>query len=359
MNNQLQLSVFNADFGRVSGVGGTQIEFDGVTAPVQFFPLELTTTVVGEFPALAGNLTINTGSGDDSVEVFGTSGPLSPFVIEGRLNVDLGAGADVFEQSISYVGANARIRGGSGAMPDSIRIEEAFFFGDTLIDTGDVGGGIDQITIDQGNFLDVELRGGSGITEVSFHDSVANGDLGIFTGNDDDQIFVSESFVFSDLRIDSGTSSHDPPGDYIQLGSSTIFEDLRISGRQGRQTIEFLPSAPGNDMDVGGDTLITTGPGRDIVRMHDDAPLTFHGNVRLRMGGGSDQVDVQDNVEFLGNLAISGGGGSDAVLFSSAVSVDGNGQLNGGSGNDLLTMTYEFATWLSGLPNVSSFEEII
>lgn len=355
--NDIEITVFDGTRGRIRGLNGTLLDSGDLIGNSYLFDLEELLTEVGPFQALRGNLTVNLGAGDDSLEILGTSGPLEPFVIEGRLEVGLGAGADTFRQSVSYVGGRARIRGGSGDGGDHIEIEETFMFGDTQINTGASGDALDQIVIDDSFIVSAELRGSGGATEVSVRDTTSV-ELEIFTGGSDDQIFVSDAIVLGDLRIDTGSASNSAPGDYVGLGDSVVVGDLRINGRQGRQTIEFLSFAPGGDFEVGGNTLISTAGGRDVVRVNNDELVRFNGNVRVRTGGGDDEVQVEDSAEFLGNLNVSMGGGSDSLEIWPMVMVSGNGVLNGGGGLDSLNASHEFAMWLSGLPNVTSFETI-
>ena len=220
-------------------------------------PLEVLSTFAGSFAGLAGNLTINMGAGNDVVEITGLSMGPRPFVIDGRLDVDLGTGADTYNQFVSYVGGRARLRGGSGTGADSFAIEETFLIGNARIDAGAAGAGLDQISLDGAFALgSVELRNSGGASEIVVQDSTLADTLEIATGGSDDQIFVSGSAIGRDLRIDTGSASNDPPGDFVRLGDSTVLEDLRINGRQGQQTIEFLSFAPGLDFEVVGLSLI-------------------------------------------------------------------------------------------------------
>lgn len=360
-DNHIEVTIFNDVWGRVTGIDGTLVEADnGVIGAAAVFPLGELETEFGTFAALLGDLTINMGDGDDNVDIIGTSSPLEPVAVEGVLDVDLGAGSDEFTQFVSYAGEGAEIRGGSGTFPDYISLREVVIPDELLIHTGATNNGSpDQILIDQSVIVDAELRGSSGRTEVAIDTETAIGDLGVFTGNDDDEIVFADSAVFGNARIDTGSASNSSPGDYVGIGSAVVGGNLRIDGRQGRQTIDFIAMQLDADFAVGGRTSISTRGGADSIRIDNSEPQTFIDEVDIRTGGGSDVVDIEADAEFQGDLEVRLGGGADTLEFVSDVQISGDGVLNGGGGFDSITNAFAMANWLSGDPTVNSFEDFI
>lgn len=372
-DNQIEIGLNTADEGFVSGFGGTQIDFGGVLAASHVFPL-----INSLGPTLDGNLQIAMGQGDDVVTFSTTDigGFIEGVSIGGNLNVNLGAGADLFyyqgghtnpveidgfdfQYPSSTIYGAAQIKGGNGAFGDYIQLDQVLIHGKMKVQSGASGGGLDQVVLQGvGAIQAVALKGGSGETEIQVMNSVFDNDLSLTGGGQDDQLFVSSSLVGGNTSVNSGSSSNGLPGDYIGIGSSRFVGNLKIDGGAGTTTVQFQPTALGEELEVLGSTTINTRGGSDSILIDDAEPATFVGNFVAKTGGGSDTFDIESGTQFEGNLTINLGGGADTLDFAAAgVTVNGNGKIQGGGGFDTL-IDHLFVNWGSD-PLIGSIEDFL
>ena len=372
-DNQIEIGLNSPDEAYVRGLGGTQIDLEGVVFHVHTFELGLHDFDDYQVPALLGDLDINMGDGDDSVsivdaEIGGLDYSLS---VHGDMDVDLGQGDDSFiynggrtftlgdiEYPSTGVSGTTLIKGGAGSGADHIDVSQFFANDGIKILTGASGNGLDQVTFEEAFVVgEAELRGASGETEISVQQTRMDSLL-MKGGSGDDGLFLGTSEVTGNVRIDTGSASNGMPGDYVGVGSTEIDGNLKIDGRQGTTTVQFQPTLMGSSVTVHGNTTINTRGGSDSILIDDLEPAVFMGDTLIKMGGGSDYVDIEASSTFGSDLNVNLGGGADTVEFANGgVFVDGDASLIGGGGNDT-AINHDDVIWFSGDPLMNSIENL-
>ena len=248
--------------------------------------LEMDGTTRGDF----GNMTVKSGSGDDTLEIFDMS-------VAGRFSLNSGDGDDLVD-----------IEGDSG--------QNATF---TL------GGGNDTATIDfsAGDFENnpkrtIKVSATSGNNTLTFDDLYASGKLSIKTGNGTDAIYgYSYGKYGATLNTGGGndTIDHDMAAQKRSVSVITGSGDDSFSGELScLYGSAKLSTSKGNDMitldAVAKKLTVSTGSGNDTVEIDD---LTFYGegnpSGRISLSGGNDTLIAGLNVDIL--IKASGGGGTD------------------------------------------------
>jgi hypothetical protein len=299
----------------------------------------------GMLTTLPKNLFVDTGSGDDTVDVENAS-------IGGNVAIFGGAGNDTFtigsstsETAVS-VGGSVFIVGGTGDT-NTIAVFDANITGDVRI----FGRGADdqiQVGFDAGLGL-------IGVTETA-HVNIG-GNLEIKTPSGD-QCFSHDHFGFDDQFDGSWNGMGDSLMSGFGWGSFGSF-DL---GRSLENDLAFLRGWCGGEGGDGGDGNWGDGgdwgkgdgggssSGTEHVSVAD---VSVTGNVKIHTGSGADQILlgaapipsggssplnlVFGPVTIAGNLHVNAGNGDNTVMFD-GISVTGNTSLRTGSGADQIAV---------------------
>jgi hypothetical protein len=271
---------FTGQFRAVSGSGNffarmTDVEFSGPVdlnatrssrSIVQIkVALKPGTQTLGQF----GDLSIRTGRGNDSVfiqgTVQGTPPQLEPLRVTNNFLLGTGSGNDIIHLETMEVLGNTSIATGTGS--DSLEFIEGVFVGSVVIN---MDAGNDLLTIDGGFFQ----RGLSILTGGGFPDADTlsltglniNGNLKIFTGDDNDNLLLA------------GTNILDLPG--------TTQGGLSLNTGRGQDRVDVV------NLNIAKDMLINLGPDNDAISFS-------YVNV-----GGKGIVDGSSGTDLLSRIAL-------------------------------------------------------
>jgi len=324
--------------------GSTPFSTTGVTGNVAVFMKQGADVVdvggTGMLTTLPKNLFIDTGSGDDTVDVENAS-------IADNVAIFGGAGSDTFtvgssnsETAVS-VGGSVYIVGGT-ADSNTIAVFDADITGDLRI----FGRGAD----DQ---IQVGFDAGLGLIGVSETAHVnVGGNLEIKTPSGD-RCFSHDQFGFDDQFDNSWNGMGDSLMSGLGWGSFGSF-DL---GRSLSNDLAFLRGWCGGDggngdgggwgRGDGGDGGGNSSSGTEHVSLAD---VSVTGNVKIHTGNGADQIllgaapipsgDTSAPLNLVfgpvtvgGNLHVNAGNGNNTVLLD-GISVTGNTGVRTGKGSD-------------------------
>jgi hypothetical protein len=325
--------------------GSTPFSTTGVTGNVAVFMKQGADVVdvggTGMLTTLPKNLFIDTGSGDDTVDVENAS-------IAGNVAIFGGAGSDTFtigssnsETAVS-VGGSVYIVGGT-ADSNTIAVFDANITGDLRI----FGRGADdqiQVGFDAGLGL-------IGVTETA-HVNIG-GNLEIKTPSGD-RCFSHDQFGFDDQFGNSWDGMGDSLMSGLGWGSFGSFGSFNL-GKSLSNDLAFLRGWCGGDggngggwgQGDGGDGGGNSSSGTEHVSVAD---VSVTGNIKIHTGNGADQIllgaapipsdDTSQPLNLVfgpvnvgGNLHVNGGNGNNTILVDQ-VSVTGNTGIKTGSGND-------------------------
>jgi hypothetical protein len=305
----------------------------------------------------AGDFTVNSGNGNDTVQIFGGGTMKGNTLIASGLgndSVDInstGAAAMTFGgniQAVGNIGGNKTLNFGNAGAATSV-LSSLSVVGFNTVNLG--AGGSDSIfgsatvqdgflgipvTINVANNMTIlqslSLSTGQGKTVVTIGSDTVGANLSVTMGAGNDSVFVSGAgtgtVVGGNLSV-SGTTGNDT----INLnGTETIGGGLFLSLGDGTDSVGVTP----NTVAVGGDLVLSLGSGNDTVI--EDAIIS--GNGRFFLGAGNDTVTIGNAPA--GLLQWNSGNGNDSVTFGDGQTAVGGELWNVfmwfGTGNDTLTL---------------------
>jgi hypothetical protein len=342
----------------------------------------------GPVTSLPHNLVIDTGAGNDTVNVENTS-------IGGNLLLFGGTGSDTFsvgspstESSVSVSGSVFIVGGSRGS--NTIAVFDADISGDLRIfssgpnDQIQVGfdAGLGIIGVDEtatghvevGGNLEIDSVGGGGLfsgggglfsfggSDFSDFDKFSM-DTSWFNGLESScsSLLGSRSFASSDsgkcLSNDlaffkgwcdeGGFGGPESSGiEHVSLADVNVAGKVNIQTGNGNDQI-LLGAAPVPSGDttsplnlvfghvsIGGNLSVGAGNGDNTVLL---AGISVTGNTKVTTGRGSDQIAVLGNDgEFVGTFSINTGAGADKVVIADGANFDSSVSIKLGRGNDVL-----------------------
>lgn len=323
---------------------------DGVGAPILFDGVNGISVIgssvgddisieLGGFD-LAGNLQLNTGAGDDTININNGG-------ILGQVNLQTGIGDDILDLNRNSTGGlsvGGRLFAYDQAGSDTIRLGNSSavsFFGDDVsamgYNTVRIGNGQSDLF---GNNLSFSLgrdagainlnqgqSGGSEITQIGGNFSIGGGNLG-------DSVTLRGMLVGGNLTVNLGNAIDDANEFTV---SSSALSQTSVAGN-----VTYTGGSGVDDLDLGsgiftGNVLLNLGVGGDQVAMNTFSVPTFvGGNLSIYSSGGLNFTG--NGVEIHGNSTILVGFGSNSISFNAASSVDGNFYLRASIGVDLLNL---------------------
>lgn len=204
---------------------------------------------------LDGNLSIDTGSGNDEVQIDLTSSYFGSYYgdvsIGGNVSIKTGDGTDVAWFAEGSIGKNLTIN--SGADYDEVYLFSGFY---------------------------------------GAYDLTVNGSTKITTGDGDDHVYIT-----------------------AYNGTDVDLQALTISTGDGEDYVRFYTEVDDSDVDVG-NTKIDTGDGDDEVYIfgyEDGDEVDFNGAVQIKTGSGDDYVHIVGYADFFGNATFDGGADVDTI----------------------------------------------
>ena len=233
---------------------------------------------LGGLVAIGGNLTINAGNGDHTVEFIAATS----VDVGGSLNMDLGLGADLFD--LSAVGTSLSV--GSNL---TMRNVNSFFDGGAAA-TVAVGGSFNFYSNRDNLDNDIFLGDLGSLVAIG-------GSLNYLGGNGDDLITIGD-----------GT-----PGGNVFIGGNANFNLGNSIGTIATNDVGLSSTIIGGSLSViGGMTL--PGVGGDFVTT--DVETVIGGNIRLSMGAvGENTVDLAGTIGG-SSVSIIGGIDIDTVTYA-------------------------------------------
>jgi hypothetical protein len=241
---------------------------NGVPVPGTFIVSGLNGTTINHNGSSSGYLTgVNNisaslgGSGDHlALGLVSYKGTPTPFNLAGNLSIDMGSGENKVDLIGTTVGGDATIN--SGDLYDQISIRGSF-----------------------SNNLNINPNGGGDLVSVG-GTSVQN-DLNIAAGTDNgnDIVLISNTKVGHDMKIDMGPSTSGLFYDTLQIDHLTVNHDLTLLGGAGKHSYSITDSKIK-------DALFATLGGDDGINI---ANTTVTTKTDLRLGGGNDQIRITDS----------------------------------------------------------------
>jgi Ca2+-binding RTX toxin-like protein len=286
--------------------------------------------------AFSGNVSLNGGAGDDSLDSSAVSVNTAFAGGTGNDSLTGGGGSDIFDggdgDDIATGGAgNDALTGGTGNDNFSGGDGDDFLNGNSGNDTlfGNAGddillGGRETDLLDGGDGSDiVNGQGGTG-------DTVAGGGGGddSLRGDSSDTLITGPSGIDPSPPVDGGDDVVERAVTVALPAVGGSFDILVVAGQ-----LQVTPSGGGTslvDEAFAGisDIVINGGAGNDVVVL--DATLAaLTGSVIFNGGAGNDSLDSS---AYTGRVVFNGGDGDDTLLGGS-----GNDVANGGAGNDSIS----------------------
>lgn len=167
----------------------------------------------------------------------------------------------------------------------------------------------------------LSMNGGDDRTRV---DGFIPGNVAIHGGEGADFLALGCPVVGGDVLMTGG-----PGDDVVDIQDTGLNQDLTVLTGAGADRIHFFFAR------VDGDAVLSTGSGDDVV---DPAQTDFGGSVLLFTGFGDDRVEVENETEIAGSLLVVASFGDDEVLIDEAV-VEDHVLVLLGSGSDLLEVS--------------------
>jgi hypothetical protein len=351
VNNSAATLTFN-------GVKNLVINLNGGNDSLQFGITTAGTIIV------QGNLTINTGTGNDTILTAGAGVPLDVF---GALSITNGAGnATTILTDVNVVGAVTINHSAGGneffAVTASTTTYNSFgsftYTGGTgfdfidVVDTN-VNGNVTVncgagTVLGQGAFVTFfpnnfstnaqTIKGNLSITNTSgtFFDTVddtnVNGNVNISAGNggNDTIQFQAEPLITTITPVVKGNVTMTCTGNTptVNVGHNTLFTDvsfviqggltISLGSSSGQDSVTLNDLASVGNSSLTGGISITTGSGTDIVQIDTVGNgSTFNGNLTINTGAGNDTVRMNgagaSPTFFFGTVNVNQGAGSDSL----------------------------------------------
>jgi len=353
-------------------IGGTGSVGGNLTVKSTSSPLFMNLTATpGDNLRIGGGLTVQTGAGNDTINMANTLYVGGSFTINagngnnyltqnsgtltaGTIKYTGGTGADwlQFIGANVVTGAGTSINLGSGGInrldlscTSSVRIAGALNL---------VGGtGVDDLIV-QTPVLNItgtlSFNAAAGTNSMTFKPVNANvGAVNYTGGNGSDNIDIGDylSGAVTRITVSGGITSSLGAGDNVMdlrdtviqgavritsSSASTLLERVRLNEAIILGNLDInLSGAAGSrvmvdDSTINGATVISTGAGNDTIEFESLAPganlTTFVGSVRILMGSdadyfiaGASPFAANQGVNFLGTLLVDGGTSGDAAGF--------------------------------------------
>jgi hypothetical protein len=301
--------------------------------------------VTADLLQVNGALTVNGGSGDDSIAFTRT-------FVGGDLNANLGGGSNVLSLTAStHVGGNLTEAGDTGA--------ETFLLGGTStvshhLSINDPGATALDVTITDAT-IDTFLSviGGGGAAAVSVQGTSVGENLGFDLGAGTSTVTIAGStitgnlfeygdtgtaqFSMSNSTVDGYLSINDPTVATLNanITTSTVENFLSVIGGSGNDTATILGTSVGNTSFTEPNLGVNLGGGTNTFTARND---TIVGSLFEREDSGTELVTLTElNVQ--GHLAINEANAASvrAVIRGSTI---GDGlTFVGGAGNSILDLT--------------------
>jgi hypothetical protein len=282
--------------------------------------------------AITGSLNVQMGSGNDTVHV-GSLSPASGGIIgniQGALSVVGDVGSDVLAiddsgetQSQQGTLSSNRIEGLGLPQPMSYEGMESLRL--------ELGSGSDGLEVNSTHSGATEIATGSGADQVLMRSTA--GTVMVNTGTENDQINVRS--MGGDVTVDAGDGT-----DTIRVGSLASNVDGTVEGIAGKL---IVAGGPGSDMllvDDSGDTQSQslTLTSQTLTGLGMSNPLEYGGieTLEVLLGHGEDTVTIEST--HTGQTLVSLGAGNNT---SKVLSTSGGTTLIGGSGDDTVRVGSE------------------
>jgi hypothetical protein len=296
--------------------------------------------------SIPGNVYINLGTGNttgsvqDSVAVYNSSGGATTGMIGGNLQVVNGSGAETFipgfQNNFSNVPTayglkvggdltfNAKIGGPTPSYFDVMDTGAGSAQAGAPTPTVVVGGNISTTAVDA-----VGLGPTTTVGKGAYIS--ANGERPLFV-QDFATVQANVSITGSQLRAPNPVIGPSQLGDFIEVGgfpTGTAFVGTSLALSAGPGDGFFLID-PGTQ--VNGTANITSSSGSDTVSVGG----TFNSGLTLNTGDGNDSIDLGFGTSVVGSLSIYAGNGNDTVTDDATVG--GTLTFTLGSGNSTVTV---------------------
>jgi hypothetical protein len=245
---------------------------------------DVTVTGDGATSSIFGNLTVRSGSGDDSCTV-------TDMAIGGSAYVDLGGGGDIMAFDTSTVGGNLAT-GNASALLLGTTVEGNFrhFMTENL----GAGASIDVDSVVLGN--------------ATFNMAAGQPDIVIIEGTVEGNVYVNMRGGGDDLAFDV---------------DATILGSFVYTGGSGTDTLDF-------DGTLGGNFTASLKGGDDTVDF--DGAAILGSSIAIIAGNGADTLTNAGLTAPGARLTFLGGNGDDDVDWSVAIPVLASAYLDGGLG---------------------------
>jgi Ca2+-binding RTX toxin-like protein len=276
------------------------------------------------------NLDFNLGSGNDTIEILGSSGDTT---------INTGAGDDTFNIRGTTAGAQVTVEGDVGADTFNVSSDAPTNTGTVNAIAGNIiiTGGDDSDTVnlsDAGDATDNSLTvtattlTGAGMTGIITYGTIEQLDIDLGSGNDSLDIQTTATGVQTTINANDGNDQFnvtttgantqtsffgDAGNDQINILTTGVGAQTTISGNAGDDTVNIQTTATGSQTTISGEA------GVDTFNISSDAPTN---------SGNTDGI--------VGNISIDGGSEADVLNLSDAADTTDNS----------ITMT---STGLSGL----------
>lgn len=312
----------------LTGSGGTMLTFNGTTAATVDVPLGTTLKAIHiDLP----------GAGNNTVTFDATDLPK----IAGNFSVNMGSGTDSFTLTNALVRGSVVIHAGNGDDTISLSNDQT---GEVSIRTGD---GADSISLDSDTTKEVEIRAGDGVDTITLTNDTT-GAVSIHTGDGGDTINLSND---TSGRVAIGTGSGD---DSIQITTATI-RGVAVNSGAGDDSVLLSNVTLQAKVQLGCDNADEAHGHGNSSHANDDEHGKGKSHGDDHGNGQGDDEDDDDDSDVQGDedehdddftpalVSINTGAGNDTVELDSVVAtgpgVNGSKwQINLGTGDNSLTM---------------------
>jgi hypothetical protein len=258
-----------------------------------------------------GNLLVFALFGDDQVAIAGGE-------IGGSIGIYLGPGDNVVDLDGVTVARHVAIVTNFGA--DTVVIADAQIGGNVLISTGlgnDVvvirgttniaeratvylGAGDDRLGVLGAQVGELRVYGEPGSLEAVIQDATVAGDVRVYGGIHDDQVFLEgDTTVAGSVAVNAGFGNNT-----IRVSGATLASSLRIDAYSGADVVVV------QDTQIDGSATINTGFGADRVFIQS---TSVDGSAAIHAGAGNDRLLLEATLDVQGQLTVDGGSGVDSI----------------------------------------------
>jgi Ca2+-binding RTX toxin-like protein len=269
------------------------------------------------------NTTLNTGTGDDVINIKGTVHPITLNGAGGKDNVTVG-----YFGQLNYITADI-----SAGTPN----------GSVNIAIDDSAATTDQALVTTPGFVQLPVVPGTSTYPRIYAN---NASFSIKTGTGNDTIFVQDT-PFQPLSIDTG-----PGNDHVQASKASAY--LTIYTRGGNDTVDLGQPLSGSISKLRGG-FINTGNGYDVITIHDEAEIVGHNykfsNTGFYRNGADGFFAIAEVFGVHAGSAddsINGGNITSSNIAMYAWGGKGQDEITGGRGNDSLFGEDGFDTLYGG-----------